>query len=156
MDTVQHVILDHTLQRIGDPLFADYICHAYCHEGFCTFVRHGQSFRFEAGDCMIIARRGVIIIPKSTHKERMAQNLDLFDFELTAAEMEQIATLDLRKSLFFDHHDAEATKMFMGWRYRQTSFPQRGCSVRRDAGHAFFCGAGLRNLCVAVGWRSVR
>ena len=103
MDTVQHVILDHTLQRIGDPLFADYICHAYCHEGFCTFVRHGQSFRFEAGDCMIIARRGVIIIPKSTHKERMAQNLDLFDFELTAAEMEQIATLDLRKSLFFDH-----------------------------------------------------
>ena len=47
-----------------------------------------------------LLQRGVIIIPKSTHKERMAQ----------------IATLDTGKSLFFDHHDGEVTKMFMGWR----------------------------------------
>lgn len=63
-----------------------------------------------------LLQRGVIIIPKSVHKERMAQNFDIFDFELTADEMSQIATLDTGKSLFFDHHDGEVTKMFMGWR----------------------------------------
>ena len=63
-----------------------------------------------------LLQRGVIIIPKSTHKERMAQNLDILDFELSADDMAQIKTLDTGKSLFFDHHDAETTKMFMGWR----------------------------------------
>ena len=63
-----------------------------------------------------LLQRGVIIIPKSTHKERMAENLNIFDFELTADDMAQIQTLDTGKSLFFDHHDAAVTKMFMGWR----------------------------------------
>ena len=63
-----------------------------------------------------LLQRGVIIIPKSTHKERMAQNIDIFDFELSADDMAQIQTLDTGKSLFFDHHDGETTKMFMGWR----------------------------------------
>jgi diketogulonate reductase-like aldo/keto reductase len=63
-----------------------------------------------------LLQRGVIIIPKSTHKERMAENLNIFDFELTANDMAQIQTLDTGKSLFFDHHDGEVTKMFMGWR----------------------------------------
>ena len=63
-----------------------------------------------------LLQRGVIIIPKSTHKERMAENLNIFDFELTADDMAQILTLDTGKSLFFDHHDGEVTKMFMGWR----------------------------------------
>ena len=63
-----------------------------------------------------LLQRGVIIIPKSTHKERMAENLNIFDFELTADDMARIQTLDTGKSLFFDHHDAEVTKMFMGWR----------------------------------------
>ena len=63
-----------------------------------------------------LLQRGVIIIPKSTHKERMAENLNIFDFELTADDMAQIQNLDTGKSLFFDHHDAEVTKMFMGWR----------------------------------------
>ena len=63
-----------------------------------------------------LLQRGVIIIPKSTHKERMAQNLDILEFELSADDMAQIKTLDTGKSLFFDHHDAETTKMFMGWR----------------------------------------
>ncbi len=61
-------------------------------------------------------QRGVIIIPKSTHRERMAQNIDILDFTLTDDEMALIATLDTGKSLFFDHHDGEVTKMFMGWR----------------------------------------
>ena len=35
---------------------------AYCHDGYCTFQRIGQSFRFEAGDCLIIARRGDLVM----------------------------------------------------------------------------------------------
>ncbi|MBP5518684.1 MAG: aldo/keto reductase [Bacteroidales bacterium] len=63
-----------------------------------------------------LLQRGVIIIPKSTHKERMAQNIDIFDFELSSDDMFLIKTLDTGKSLFFDHHDGEVAKMFMGWR----------------------------------------
>ena len=57
-----------------------------------------------------LLQSGIIIIPKSTHKERMAENLDILDFELTADEMKQIEGLDTGRSLFFDHHDPEVTK----------------------------------------------
>jgi 2,5-diketo-D-gluconate reductase A len=63
-----------------------------------------------------LIQRGVIIIPKSTHIERMQQNLDIFDFSLSDEDMAEIAKLDTGKSLFFDHHDPETVKMFMGWR----------------------------------------
>ena len=63
-----------------------------------------------------LSQRDVIIIPKSTHVERMEQNLDIFDFTLSDEDMEEIARLDTGKSLFFDHHDPEVVKMFMGWR----------------------------------------
>lgn len=63
-----------------------------------------------------LIQRGVIIIPKSVHIERMEQNLNIFDFSLTDEDMAEIASLDTGKSLFFDHHDPEVVKMFMGWR----------------------------------------
>lgn len=63
-----------------------------------------------------LVQRNVIVIPKSVRVERMRENFDIFDFELTEDEMKQIAEMDLKRSLFFDHHDADTTKMFMGWR----------------------------------------
>lgn len=63
-----------------------------------------------------LIQRGVIIIPKSVHVERMKQNLDIFDFTLSDEDMAEIAGLDTVTSLFFDHHDPEVVKMFMGWR----------------------------------------
>lgn len=63
-----------------------------------------------------LIQRGVIIIPKSVHVERMQQNLDIYDFTLSDDDMARIAALDTGKSLFFDHHDPEVVKMFMGWR----------------------------------------
>ena len=63
-----------------------------------------------------LIQRGVIIIPKSTHIERMKENIDIFDFSLSQEDMENIAELDTGKSLFFDHHDADTVRMFMGWR----------------------------------------
>lgn len=63
-----------------------------------------------------LLQRGVIVIPKSVHIERMEQNLDVFDFTLDAEDLKLIAALDTGKSLFFDHHVPEVVKMFMGWR----------------------------------------
>lgn len=64
-----------------------------------------------------LTQLGIIIIPKSVHIERMEQNLDILDFTLSESDMSEIALLDTGKSLFFDHHDPETVKMFMGWRY---------------------------------------
>lgn len=61
MDTIEHIIIDDTLRRVSDKRFAGFLCHAYCHEGFCTFEYRGRLMRFEAGDCMIIPRRGDLI-----------------------------------------------------------------------------------------------
>ena len=77
-------------------------------------MKHGKSVAQVALRWLI--QRGVIIIPKSAHIERMRQNIDIFDFELTAEDMASIATLDTGKSLFFNHHDAETARMFMDWR----------------------------------------
>ena len=57
-------------------------------------------------------QRGVVVIPKSVHKERMEQNLDVFDFELTADEMGQIAALDTKTSSFFSHADPKMVQWF--------------------------------------------
>ncbi len=57
-------------------------------------------------------QRGVVVIPKSVHRERMEQNIDVFDFELTAEEMAQIALLDTKTSSFFSHTDPTMVQWF--------------------------------------------
>jgi 2,5-diketo-D-gluconate reductase A len=52
-----------------------------------------------------LIQREVVVIPKSVRPERMAQNLDVFDFELTDDEMTRITDLDTGASMFFDHRD---------------------------------------------------
>ncbi|MGA2142545.1 MAG: aldo/keto reductase [Brevinematales bacterium] len=57
-----------------------------------------------------LTQRKVIAIPKSVHKERIIENFNIFDFNLSTEELDKIATLDTKKSLFFDHRDPEAVK----------------------------------------------
>jgi 2,5-diketo-D-gluconate reductase A len=54
-----------------------------------------------------LTQRGIVTIPKSVRRERMKQNVDVFDFTLTDDEMARIATMDTGGSLFFDHRDPE-------------------------------------------------
>ncbi len=58
-------------------------------------------------------QRGIVVIPKSTHKERMAQNLDVFDFTLTNEDMQAIAALDTKTSSFFSHQDPAIVEWFV-------------------------------------------
>jgi diketogulonate reductase-like aldo/keto reductase len=62
-----------------------------------------------------LTQRGVVAIPKSVHKERIQQNFNSLDFELTPEDMEAILTLDTKTTFFFDHRDPEMVK-WMGSR----------------------------------------
>lgn len=52
-------------------------------------------------------QRGVVALAKSVRKERMAENIDVFDFELSAEDMNRIASIDKGRSLIIDHYDPE-------------------------------------------------
>lgn len=63
-----------------------------------------------------LVQRGVVAIPKTVSPERMAQNLDVFDFELSPAEMVRISELDSGESQFFDHRDLDMVRRLGGHR----------------------------------------
>ena len=62
------------------------------------------------------AQRGVVIIPKSTHKERMEENFNIWDFTLSDEDMTAIAKLDLGHSEIIDHSTAETAQFLNGWK----------------------------------------
>jgi 2,5-diketo-D-gluconate reductase A len=70
--------------------------------------------QYEKSVAQVIVRwqiqRGIVAIPKSTRKERLAENFNVFDFELSPDDMAAIATLDRNESSFFDHRDPAMVK----------------------------------------------
>ena len=81
-------------------------------EGQCDIFRHKTlakiAEKHRKTTAQVILRwhlqRKIPVIPKTVHQERMAENLDIFDFELTAKEMESIAGMDIGHSEIIDHH----------------------------------------------------
>lgn len=61
-----------------------------------------------------LIQSNVVVIPKSTHKDRMLQNFDVFDFTLKENDMEAIRALDEAESLFFSHYDPKTVEMLTG------------------------------------------
>lgn len=57
-----------------------------------------------------LVQRGVVVIPKSVKKERIVENIDVFDFELATEDMDAIIALDTKESVFFDHRDPAIVK----------------------------------------------
>jgi 2,5-diketo-D-gluconate reductase A len=80
-------------------------------------ARHGKSI----GQVVLrwLTHRGIVVIPKSVKPERIAENFDVFDFELSSEDMQAIRQLDTGKSLFFDHRDPKMVE-FLSTRRRST------------------------------------
>lgn len=79
-----------------------------------TLVSIGKKYNKSSAQVMLrwLVQRGVIVACKSTHIERMQENINVFDFELTEEDMNSIKTLDTSNSLFFSHNDPNMVEWF--------------------------------------------
>lgn len=80
-----------------------------------TLVKIGERYGKTAAQVMLRwnIQRGVVVLPKSIHKERMIQNLNVFDFALSDEDMATIASLDQATSSFFSHYDPNMVEWFV-------------------------------------------
>lgn len=79
-----------------------------------TLVNIGKKYDKTAAQVILrwLMQRDVVVLCKSTHKERMAENFDVFDFTLSDEDMGEIKTLNKSSSMFFDHADPEMVEWF--------------------------------------------
>lgn len=81
-----------------------------------TIAEIGKKYGKANGQVILrwLLQRGIVVIPKSVHKNRMEENFDVFDFELSDDDMKKIAELDRNESQFFDHRDPNAIETIFG------------------------------------------
>ena len=81
---------------------------------FSNELLRGIGTKYKKSVAQVILRwltqRGVVAIPKSSRKERMAENFAIFDFQFSSEDMAAIAPLDTKQTAFFDHRDPEMVK----------------------------------------------
>lgn len=83
-----------------------------------VLVKIGEKYHKTAAQTALrfLTQCGIVVIPKSVHKERMIENFNIFDFELTKSDMDLIRELDEGKSLFCDHYDPEFIQFLANWK----------------------------------------
>ncbi|GAA3630812.1 aldo/keto reductase [Lactobacillus hamsteri] len=81
-----------------------------------TIAKIGEKYGKANGQIILrwLIQRGIIVIPKSVHKNRMEENFDVFDFELSDDDMKVMNSLDKKESQFFDHRDPAAIESIFG------------------------------------------
>lgn len=79
-----------------------------------VLIEIGNKYQKTAAQVMLrwLIQRNIVAIPKSVHKERMIENFNVFDFELSEDDMNKISTLDKNKSSFFSHYDPNMVEWF--------------------------------------------
>lgn len=93
------------------------------HDIFTNEVIAEIGAKYGKSDGQVILRwllqRGITVIPKSVHQQRMAKNIDVFDFELSDDDMRKMASLDRHESQFFDHRDPVTIEQIFGSSLKQ-------------------------------------
>lgn len=86
-----------------------------------TLKEIGAKYNKSVGQVVLrwLLQRGIVVIPKSVHQNRMAENLDVFDFTLSDADMAMIRALDTGVSQFFDHRDPVTIEQIFGSSLKQ-------------------------------------
>ncbi|WP_162254631.1 aldo/keto reductase, partial [Companilactobacillus alimentarius] len=81
-----------------------------------TIASIGKKYDKSNGQVILrwLLQRGIVVIPKSVHKNRMEENMNVFDFELSDDDMKTMATLDKKESQFFDHRDPATIEQVFG------------------------------------------
>ncbi|WP_033165271.1 aldo/keto reductase [Clostridium sp. KNHs205] len=81
-----------------------------------VLIKIGETHHKSAAQVALrfLIQSGVVVIPKTTNKERMIQNIDVFNFSLTEEDMAAIQELDEKESLFFSHYDPATVEMMTG------------------------------------------
>ena len=81
-----------------------------------TIAEIGEKYGKANGQVILrwLLQRGIVVIPKSVHKTRMAENFDVFDFKLSDEDMKKMASLNMNESQFFDHRDPVAIESIFG------------------------------------------
>ena len=83
-----------------------------------TLTEIGQKYGKSVAQVALrfLTQEGVVVIPKSTHKNRMEENFDIFDFELAEDDLNKIRALDTGKSLFCDHYSPEFVEFIVNYK----------------------------------------
>lgn len=78
-----------------------------------VLIKIGEKYNKSAAQVALryLIQRNIVVIPKSVHKDRMEQNFNVFDFVLSAEDMESILKLDEEESAFFSHYDPATIEM---------------------------------------------
>lgn len=82
-----------------------------------VLVETGRKYGKSAAQVALrfLIQRGIVVIPKSTHVERMRENFDIFDFELSTSDMDALAALDEKRTQFFSHYDPSTVDFLINY-----------------------------------------